>query len=119
MFADTLTLNFAGTGDLVLTKRREDGYSSEYFGTIGLTDFIMLIKHTIPKSRTTGETSHLARLDMITYDAANVVIAKASVWRVFGTYLGQQNATTVTNLDKAVASFQTAPNLVKLLAGES
>lgn len=119
MFADSLTLNYAGTGDLVLTKRREEGYSSEYFGTIGTTDFVMSIKHTIPRNRNGGEHSHLVRLDATTYDAENQIIARASSWRVFGSYVGQQVSTTVTNLDKAVGSFITAPNLQKLLLGES
>lgn len=118
MFADTLTLNYAGTGDLVLTKRKEQGYSSEYFGNIGSEDFILTIKHTVPQNRA-GEHSHLVRLDVITFDAQNVIIGKASTWRVFGSYLGQQVIAKVTNLDKAIGSLMTAPNLTKLLNGES
>lgn len=119
MYADSLTLNYAGTGDLVLTKRKESNYTSEYFGTIGLEDFTLHIKHTIPPSRLGGEHSHMVRMDIVTYDATNTVVAKSSVWRVFGSYLGQQNATRVTNADKAIVSFLTAPNMAKLLAGES
>lgn len=119
MFADTLTCNYAGTGDLVLTKRKEDGYTSEYFGTIADRDFIATIKHTLPKSRAAGETSHMLRLDCIKYDATGLIIEKSSSWRVFGTYQGRQDATNVSNLDKAVGTIMTAPNLTKLLNGES
>jgi hypothetical protein len=119
MFADTLTCDYAGTGDLVLTKRKEDGYTSEYFGTISDRDFIATIKHTLPKSRVTGETSHMVRLDCIKYDAAGAIIEKSSSWRVFGTYLGRQDATNVANLNKTVGTIMTAGNLTKLLNGES
>lgn len=119
MFAETLTLNFAGTGDLVLTRRKEGNYSSEYSGTIGTQDFILTVKHTIPPNRQGGEHSHLVRLDVITYDASNVIIGRASAWRVFGSYIGQQVTATVTNLDKALTSLMTAGNMTKLLNGES
>lgn len=119
MFADTITTDYIGTGDLVLTKRKEDGYSSEYFGSIGLVDFKLSIKHTFPKDRTGGETSHMVRLDATEYDATNAIIRTWSVWRPFATNKGRQDTTMVTNLNKAVATFLTAPNLTKLLNGES
>lgn len=119
MFAETLTLNFAGTGDLVLTRRKEANLSSEYAGTIGTQDFVLVIKHTIPPNRLGGEHSHLVRLDVTTYDATNKIIGRASSWRVFGSYIGQQVTTTVTNLDKALGSLMTAGNLTRLLNGES
>ncbi|DAD50691.1 coat protein [ssRNA phage SRR6960799_39] len=119
MFADSYSLNYAGTGDLVLTKRREDSFASEYQGTVGVRDFVMVIKHTVPKQRTSGEASHVVRLDCIEYDATNTVVAKSSTWRVLGTYQGRQDATHMSNMDKAVASFLTAGNLTKLLNNES
>lgn len=120
MFADTITTDFSGTGDLVLTRRKEDGYSSEYAGTIGLMDFVLSIKHTFPKDRTgTTPTSHMVRLDVTEYDATNTVVRMASVWRPFATNKGRQDTTQITNLNKAMAAFLTAPNLTKLLNGES
>jgi hypothetical protein len=103
----------------VLTKRKEDGYSSEYFGSIGLVDFKMSIKHTFPKDRTAGETSHMVRLDATEYNADNLVIRKWSVWRPYSTNVGRQDTTGVTNLNKALNTFLTAGNLTKLLNGES
>lgn len=119
MFADSYSLNYAGTGDLVITRRGEEKFSSEYQGTVGLRDFVMAIKHTVPKQRAIGEASHVVRLDCLEYDATNLLIGKTSTWRVLGTYQGRQDATHMTNLDKALVSFLTAGNLTKLLNNES
>lgn len=119
MFADSYTLDYKGTDDLILTKRKESNYSSEYFGTVGSDDIVVTIKHTIPATRLGGEHSHMVRMDIVTYGIDNVIVARKSVWRVFASYLGQQNATDLTNASSALGELLSSPNMVKLLAGES
>lgn len=119
MFADSITVTFATTNDLVLTKRAESNYSSEYFGTIGLIDFKMSIKHTLPKDRLGGETSHMVRLDATEYNSDNEIIRTFSVWRPFATQKGRQDNTLITQLNNALGGVLSAGNVTKLLNGES
>lgn len=119
MFANTLTLNFVGTDDLVLTKRREDNMSSEYFGTIGAKDFVLHIKHTIPRTRNGGETSHLIRIDVTEYNNDNEVILRYSTWRVFTTQLGRQPTSDLTYLMGTVDEVLASTGISQLLNGES
>lgn len=119
MFADTLTLDYKGTDDLVLVKRKESNYSSEYFGSVGLDDVVMTIKHTIPATRLGGEHSHMVRFDITRYDAANAIVARFSTWRVLASYLGQQDSVTLADIYDSSSEFLNPGNITKILNGES
>jgi hypothetical protein len=120
MFADSITLDFKGTGDLVLLKRKEDGYSSEYAATVDVYDVTMTIKHTFPPSRVSGQTSHLVRMDVKEYDSTTgLQIRSFSTWRVIATTLGRQDNTTVTELYNSMSAFLDSTNLTSLITGSS
>lgn len=120
MFADTITLDFKGTDDLVLSKRKEEGYSSEYFGSVDVYDIVMTVKHTFPASRVSGQTSHLIRMDVTEYDSEGAIYRTFSTWRVFSTFKGRQDSTTITDLDSSMSEFlATGSNLADLIQGVS
>lgn len=118
MFSDTITLDFEGTDDLVLNKRKEGNYSSEYFGTVGDVDIIMSIKHTFPKSRGSGTESHLVRFDLTEYDSTTgLIVRQASTWRVMATNTGRQDSTQMGNLYDSLSEFLDSTNVGSLLNG--
>jgi hypothetical protein len=118
MFSDTITLDFEGTDDLVLRKRKEGNYSSEYFGTVGDVDILMSIKHTFPKTRGSGAESHLVRFDLTEYDSdTGLIVRQASTWRVLATNSGRQDSTQMGNLYDSMSEFLDSTNVGSLLNG--
>jgi hypothetical protein len=116
MFANSITLDFKGTGDLILNRIDEGGLSSTFFGVVGVYDVTMTIKHTKPKSRVTTGASHLVRWDVKEYSSdGTTIVREMSDWRVYQTSAGQQDATTLTDISDAMTAFLDSTNLAALL----
>jgi hypothetical protein len=119
MFASTLSLTF-GADTITMNRINQDAYASEYFARVGVRDFRMEIKHTIPSGRNPTPESHLVRLDVDLYDSDGVHVRTTSSWTVIRTAKAVQNDLEAANTAKAVNGFlDVTANLDKLLARQS
>lgn len=120
MLANSYTLDFAGTDDLVLVRTNQDAGGSTYFFRGSSLDVTMNIKHTYPAARTSGEESHLVRMDVQSYDAEGVLIRTTSAWTVITTRGGAQDTTVASNIHKALTEFLAVSGVkAAILARES
>lgn len=95
MLDNTLSIDYAATTGITLTRVNQDNYSSEYYGETGDMKFKLNVKHTIPARGLAGE-SHLVRLDVEHYDAEGTYMRTSSAWIVVKTFDSTQDTTAVS-----------------------
>lgn len=122
MLSNTLTLTW-GVDPVTLTKIREGGYSSEYFGSFvtatGRTQkFMLSVKHTLPKVPGSGD-SHLIRLDVEYYETDGSFMKDFSIWTVIRSSTITPTKGDVDFLNKGLQSLMTTALTDQLTQYES
>lgn len=114
MLASTITVTINAVAK-VLNFQSTTGNASVYFLAEATRDYTLAIKHTVPKARGLSKESHLARLDVVDYDALGVVIRKSSVWMVMETSAGVQSDTDLTYFKTGLTGFLDSTTTAKVL----
>lgn len=119
MLDNTLTIDYGAHTGTVLTRIREEGYGSEYYGEAGVYKFTLTVKHTVPARGQPGE-SHLVRLDVEHYDADGLYLRTSSAWLVIKTFDGVQDSGESSDTVLALQDFTgVSTNIDKVVARES
>lgn len=119
MLASTITLSVNAVNKVLNRINDSEPFASTYFLEDGDDDYTLTFKHTVPSARGASKESHLARLDVVTYDAATGdVLRKQSTWTVFETSTGRQDTTTAGYFAAALLSW-VSTNKALLLARDS
>lgn len=117
MLANSYTLDYTGTDDLVLKRTNQDAGGSTFFFRGSNYDVTMSVKHTYPAVRGSGEESHLVRFDVQQYDADGVLVRTSSVWTVFATRGGAQDTTVSANIFDSMTEFFGQVGMVDAILG--
>lgn len=117
MLANSFTLDYTGTDDLILKRTNQDAGGSTFFFRGSTYDVTMTIKHQYPAARSSGEESHLVRFDVQQYDGDGVHLRTTSVWTVLTTRGGAQDTTVSTNIFETMSEFFAQSGMLAAILG--
>lgn len=103
---------------VALQRINQDNFSSKFFGKTadGLEHITLTVQHTIPKKAGGAGESHMARLDVQTFDATGTYVRTSSPWFVIRTNDATQNDAASLDASVALCAFLTASSNANLLA---
>lgn len=117
MLANSYTLDYTGTDDLVLKRTNQDAGGSTFFFRGSNYDVTMTVKHTYPAVRGSGEESHLVRFDVQQYDTDGILIKTSSVWTVIVTRGGAQDNTVSSDIFGSLMEFMGLSGMLDAILG--
>lgn len=94
MLGSTITLAINAVNKVLVRVNDSEPYSSQYWLEDGDDEYLLTVKHTVPKTRAASKESHLVRLDVTNYDTDGVLIRKQSSWVVLEVGIGRQDSVT-------------------------
>jgi hypothetical protein len=106
MLGSTITLSVNSVNKVLVRVSDPEPFSSTYFLEDGNDDYTLTFKHTVPASRGASKESHLARLDVNTYDGTSgELLRKQSCWTVMEASTGRQDSTTLGYFTQAMMTW--------------
>jgi len=119
MLGSTITLAVNAVNKVLVRINDSEPYQSSYFLEDGNDDYALTIKHSVPATRGASRESHMARLDVTSYDATTgAVLRKQSSWVVLEASIGRQDSTTLGYYTQALATW-IGTNKALILARDS